>query len=418
MVFAAVLAAAGIVSCEKERTLPALEEIEVPVSSATGFFRGTGDADFDMYLLELCQNGVEATQSGFSGIGAAVLIDMNTPANGGNPMRILDGTYYPSDESEMEDYVFYLGIENSLGDISQSYVYYRPNGRTAGHYYPVTGGSLVLSSNGARHEIVARMETDAYVFVFSYAGLAIPYYDASDDDDNANYVYPENGGTPGDRQTYKSVVFNNYNLGSQVYWGYLQDSDKKPVTGYTNWDIELFDSYETNGFLRLEINTEEDVTDAVTAGKYVFKEKNPGDFTELSLVPGALIAGSDADNMILGSWFFDSDNPIDDKGTYRAYRVTDGMVDVAINSDKSYTISYTLFDDYEGYILTGVSNVAALEYVNGPEQDNDADISSAKYSPFSGKLGNAICPKIRRVSGKDTRATKVPAFIKAHKRGR
>ncbi len=438
MIFAAAAALGGLVSCDKDRTPQNGDdsnqnggdgngtELTFEVAEAGGYFYGVGAdgngnaLDFDMYLLSLQTEGVEMIESGYTGVGAAVLVDMNTPTNGGNPMRILQGEYDVYKNGMPEDYCFYMGDTDADGNISPSYVYYRESSKVKGAYYPVTGGSISVKTSGAAYDIAATFESSAGTFVFNYNGQ-LAFYDISDSDgDSAKYTYPENGGTPGNRSTYKKISFTNYNLGYQVYWGHYQDGNGKDITGYTNWNIELFDSYETNSFLRLEINTKEDESEYVTAGKYEFKEESPGDFTtELSLVPGALIAGVDSDYGMYGSWFFDIDNPIDDAGTFYAYRVTDGTVDVTINSDKSYTISYNLFDDYEGYTLDGVSNVAQLEYINGLEDDEESvSHSSAKFSLFSGKLKNAIYPKIRRVSGKETRTAKVPAFIKAQKRGR
>ena len=207
--------------------------------------------------------------------------------------------------------------------------------------------------------------------------------DSGDEEYGPQYTYPEEFGTPGDRSTYKTIEFKNYNLGNQVYYGYYADENGEPIKGYANWNIELFDSYDTQGFLCIEINTE-DGAETIPAGRYEYKEDEPGDFTDISFVPGALIAGYESEYGAFGSWFFDIDNPIDDEGTYYAYGVTDGFVDVSIDSKGVYTFSYTLYDDIEGYVMKGVSTVEELELIDGTE-DYDAETLSTKSQSRAGR---------------------------------
>lgn len=110
MIFAAAAALGGLISCDKERTPQNGDnsnqdggdgaELTFEAAEAVGYFCGVGAdgngnaLDYDMYLLSLQPEGVEMVESGYTGVGAAVLVDMNTPANGGNPMRILQGEYY------------------------------------------------------------------------------------------------------------------------------------------------------------------------------------------------------------------------------------------------------------------------------------------------------------------------------------
>lgn len=402
---AAAAMAFAAVSCSKRENpdsdgndAPDVYEIRCSVASADAYFCGTGAdeagnvLDYDMYYLSLAGSGVTMTGSGYAGIGSAVLIDMNTPMTGGNPMIISDGHYSKVSESEASDYVFYLGQLNSDNTINPTYVYYRPDERTSGRYYPVNGGSLSIGTNGGNRTVSASMETEIGTFVFSYRGADFTYTDITDDDDDDN---PSVG---------TEISLDNLTTGYAVWCG--QPFDGSYGTGYSDWFLYVgakpFSIEDVSAsYLQIELITEASATTVVPDGKYSFL-----DFTTAeSLTPGSMLGGYlDEDYYCWGTWYFgDSDEEY--------FGATSGSATIKY-ADGSYDIDFEMEDSSTSPAVAASGHFKAkLEYLDGSEEESVQLASLSK-----GRLHRAMLPTVRRHRISRSGSSEVKGLLKSYSR--
>lgn len=407
MVFAAVVAAFGVLSCDKERTSRdgGNPERSFDAGVAGGYFcgRGATDAgvalDYDMYLLSLQTGGVEVAENGYAGVGAAVLVDMNTPANGGNPMRILPGDYGVRGDGAADDYCFYAGGTDTDGSISPTYVYYRESSSVKGVYYPVTGGALSVKTSGSTYTITGTFVTSAGTFVFNYSGT-LAFYDSSKDDGDDS---DDDGDDSDDGGEPVNLSLDALNQGYAYYYGQAFNVDQ---TDYADWvfyigegPLDLGD--ENASFLMLELITSEKATTSVPDGTYEYL-----DISATTLAPFSMLCGYvDDDNYCYGTWFFgETDNDY--------YAATSGSAKIARDGDK-YTIDLAFEDSEMNATLNG-KFTATLEYVDGTQSATES--ASVQSSYAKGRLNRAICPSFAKKAV--SRPAHVPAFIKVQKRVR
>lgn len=185
--------------------------------------------------------------------------------------------------------------------------------------------------------------------------------------------------------------------------------------------MQLFaeNSSEDDGWLKLELCSVEVASGtSLPAGEYVCK--TPNDFKEETLVPPSLVPGEYEYDQTYGdqyysTWYFDADHPYDQYGRYYSYVITDGVADVSVATDGTYTITYTLYDDIDCYTFTGTSVVKKLDYQDKSSSSEDETAVSSLQSQmrklsrpmllkkFSSKSGVAPERKTRvsrNVSGK------------------
>ena len=373
------------------------DEISYTVASAAAYFCGIGTdesgnaLDYDMYYLSLTSNGVSMTNDGYSGIGAAVLIDMNTPTTGGNPMYISNGRYSKVSDSETLDYVFYLGQLNSDGEINPSYVYYRPDERKAGRYYVVTGGSLTIGNNANNRTISAYMETEIGTFVFNYnSGFDFTYTDLTEDDD------PSTGG---------DISLDGFNTGYAVWCG--QSLDASYGKDYSDWFLyvsdKAFDLDDlTASYLQIKLITDASATASVPDGTYSFV-----DFTTAEkLTPGTMLGGYlDAEYYCLGTWYFgDSDEEY--------YCATSGSA-VIKYADGVYDIDFEMEDTSISPSFAAAGHFkATLQYLDGSKKEEDTQLTSLA----KGRLHRAMLPTLRRQRISHGNAADAKALLKSYSR--
>ena len=153
---------------------------------------------YDVYDIVLASKGVKYDDNyEFSGVGAAVVIEVNTTTNEGKVLRLDKGKYPVSDNYKSDAMCAYPGEETS-GMMYPTYIYYCPEGSTNGNYYLVTDtkSSLNVSpNNDGSYNINATFKTEVAQFVFNYNGTPDFYYVES-------YNQPPLVGTPGNRSTY------------------------------------------------------------------------------------------------------------------------------------------------------------------------------------------------------------------------
>lgn len=367
---------------------------------------------FDVYDLVLCSAGVTYDDNyNFTGKGAALVAEVNTYTNEGKIIRLADGKYPVSANIKTDVPCTYIGEEENEV-MYPSYIYYCPDGSSEGAYYLVTDGSLNVSpNNDGSYNLNATFKTEVAQFVFNYNGTPDLYYVES-------YNQPPLGGTAGDRSTYKTMEVKDYNAGAQLYYGCAYNIK---TSGYSSWDVQLFaeNSSEEDGWLKLELCSVEVASGTnLPAGKYVCK--TPNDFKEETLVPPSLVPGEYEYDQTYGdkyysTWYFDEDHPYDEYGRYYSYVITDGVADVSIAADNTYTITYTLYDDIDCYTITGTSVVKKLDYKDKSSSSEDGTAVSSLQSQmrklsrpmlrkkFSSKSGVAPERKSRvsrNVSGK------------------
>lgn len=367
---------------------------------------------FDVYDLVLCSAGVTYDDNyNFTGKGAALVAEVNTYTNEGKIIRLADGKYPVSANIKTDVPCTYIGEEENEV-MYPSYIYYCPDGSSEGAYYLVTDGSLNVSQNSdGSYNLNGTFLTEKAQFVFNYNGTPDLYYVES-------YNQPPLGGTAGDRSTYKTMEVKDYNAGAQLYYGCTYDIK---TSGYSNWDVQLFaeNSSEEDGWLKLELCSVEVASGTnLPAGKYVCK--TPNDFKEETLVPPSLVPGEYEYDQTSGdkyysTWYFDADHPYDEYGRYYSYVITDGVADVSVAADNTYTITYTLYDDIDCYTITGTSVVKKLDYKDKSSSSEDGTAVSSLQSQmrklsrpmlrkkFSSKSGVAPERKSRvsrNVSGK------------------
>lgn len=367
---------------------------------------------FDVYDLVLCSAGVTYDDNyNFTGKGAALVAEVNTYTNEGKIIRLADGKYPVSANIKTDVPCTYIGEEENEV-MYPSYIYYCPDGSSEGAYYLVTDGSLNVSQNSdGSYNLNGTFLTEKAQFVFNYNGTPDLYYVES-------YNQPPLGGTAGDRRTYKTMEVKDYNAGAQLYYGCTYDIK---TSGYSNWDVQLFaeNPSEEDGWLKLELCSVEVASGtSLPAGKYVCK--TPNDFKEETLVPPSLVPGEYEYDQTYGdkyysTWYFDADHPYDQYGRYYSYVITDGVADVSVAADNTYTITYTLYDDIDCYTFTGTSVVKKLDYKDKSSSSEDGTAVSSLQSQmrklsrpmlrkkFSSKSGVAPERKSRvsrNVSGK------------------
>ena len=367
---------------------------------------------FDVYDLVLCSAGVTYDDNyNFTGKGAALVVEVNTYTNEGKIIRLADGKYPVSANIKTDVPCTYIGEEENEV-MYPSYIYYCPDGSSEGAYYLVTDGSLNVSQNSdGSYNLNGTFLTEKAQFVFNYNGTPDLYYVES-------YNQPPLGGTAGDRRTYKTMEVKDYNAGAQLYYGCTYDIK---TSGYSNWDVQLFaeNPSEEDGWLKLELCSVEVASGtSLPAGKYVCK--TPNDFKEETLVPPSLVPGEYEYDQTYGdkyysTWYFDADHPYDQYGRYYSYVITDGVADVSVAADNTYTITYTLYDDIDCYTFTGTSVVKKLDYKDKSSSSEDGTAVSSLQSQmrklsrpmlrkkFSSKSGVAPERKSRvsrNVSGK------------------
>lgn len=373
------------------------DEISYTVASADAYFCGIGTdesgnaLDYDMYLLSLTSSGVSMTNDGYSGIGAAVLIDMNTPTNGGNSMYISNGHYSKVSDSEALDYVFYPGQLNSNDEINPTYVYYRPDERKAGRYYIVTGGSLTIGNSSNYRTISAYMDTEIGTFVFNYnSGLDITYTDITEDDD------PSTGG---------DISLDDFNTGYAVWCG--QSLDASYGKDYSDWFLyvsdKAFDLDDlTASYLQIKLITDASATASVPGGTYSFV-----DFTTAEkLTPGTMLGGYlDEEYYCLGTWYFgDSDEEYYCATSGSAViKYADGVYDIDFEmEDTSITPSFAAAGHFK----------ATLQYLDGSKKEEEAQLTSLE----KGRLHRAMLPTVRRQRLSCSNATEAKALLKSYSR--
>lgn len=369
---------------------------------------------YDVYDIVLTSDGVTYDDNyNFSGVGAAVVIEVNTTTNEGKVLRLDGGKYPVSGNYESDAMCTYPG-EESGGSMYPTYIYYCPKGSASGDYYLVTDtkSSLNVSPNDdGSYNLNATFRTDVAQFVFNYNGTPMLYYVESCN-------YPPVAGTPGDRSTYKKVEVKDYNAGAQIYYGCTYDIK---TSGYSKWDVQLYaeDSSEEDGWLRLELcSAEVSAETELPAGKY--ECRTPGKFSEETLVPFSLVPGeyeydSTYGDTYYSTWYFDADHPYDEYGRYYSYAITDGVADVSVASDGTYEIAYTLYDDTDCYTITGTSVVKNLSYYDESSSSEDEIAATSlqlqmrklsrpmlrkKFSSKSGVAAERRTRTARNVSGR------------------
>lgn len=367
---------------------------------------------FDVYDLVLCSAGVTYDDNyNFTGKGAALVAEVNTYTNEGKIIRLADGKYPVSANIKTDVPCTYIGEEENEV-MYPSYIYYCPDGSSEGAYYLVTDASLNVSQNSdGSYNLNGTFLTEKAQFVFNYNGTPDLYYVES-------YNQPPLGGTDGDRSTYKTMEVKDYNAGAQLYYGCAYNIK---TSGYSNWDVQLFaeNPSEEDGWLKLELCSVEVASGTnLPAGKYVCK--TPNDFKEETLVPPSLVPGEyeydqTSGHQYYSTWYFDADHPYDQYGRYYSYVITDGVADVSVTADNTYTITYTLYDDIDCYTFTGTSVVKKLDYKDKSSSSEDGTAVSSLQSQmrklsrpmlrkkFSSKSGVAPERKSRvsrNVSGK------------------
>lgn len=373
------------------------DEISYTVASADAFFCGVGTDEsgnalnYDMYLLSLASSGVSMTSDGYSGIGAAVLIDMNTPTAGGSSMSISNGHYSKVSDSEVLDYVFYPGQLNSDDEINPTYVYYRPDERKAGRYYVVKGGSLTIGNSSNYRTISAYMDTQIGTFVFNYSsGLDITYTDITEDDD------PSTGG---------EISLDNLSTGYAQWYG--QAFDESYGTDYSDWILYIgekgvnFDDASAS-FLQLELLTEASATTVIPDGTYSFV-----DFTTAEkLTSGSMLGGYlDEDYYCWGTWFFGETE-------YDYYGATSGSATIKY-ADGVYDIDFEMEDTSSSPSFSAAGHFkATLQYVDGTKEEETAQLSSLA----KGRLHRAMLPTVRRQRISRSNALEAKALLKSYSR--
>lgn len=354
---------------------------------------------YDVYDIVLASEGVTYDDNyNFSGVGAAVVIEVNTTTNEGKVLRLDKGKYPVSNNYKSDAMCAYPGEEVS-GTMYPTYIYYCPKGSASGDYYLVTDtkSSLNVSPNGdGSYNLNATFRTDVAQFVFNYNGTPM-----------LNYVescnYPPVAGTPDKRETYHEIELSGFNEGEQAYYGCWSD--------YSSW---LLSFWNKNDFLQLGlcaplVNSGE----KIPVGNYVYRELKEGeDYVPYSLVPGDY----DSDEAVYyDTWFLNGNVSYDEYGRYYSYGITDGNVDVSIAEDGSYIVKYTLYDDIECYTITGTSVVQNLSYYDESSSSEDETAVSSfqsqmrklsrpmlrkKFSSKSGVAAERRTRTARNVSGK------------------
>ena len=401
MILAVAVTAFGVLSCDKDRTPNGGRTKLCEVSSAAGYFTGVGKGDdgtllnYDTYLLTLQTEGVELVKNGYAGVGAAVLVDLNTPTNGGNPMRILQGDYGICGNGAADDYCFYLGDTDTDGKIYPSYLYYRASSTVDGIYYPVSGGSISVKTSGSTYDIAATFTTSAGTFVFNYSGQ-LPFYDNSEDD--------------GD--TTAEIDVSSFKYGYAYHYGLAWEG--LTVTDYADWYICLgpekgFDPSE-DVCLCLDILTAAGYKEEIPVGKYEYID----DVTDDTAAPFKLVPGfMDEDQYCFGTWYYGESED-------NCYGATGGYVTVSQENGKYRFVVHIEDSEYNG-IVSGDITLETLEF---SDESSSVETTAAVRSSLSagphraaGKISLRNFGIAKPRDGKSSDAS-IQAFIKSQKRGR
>ncbi len=395
------LAALSLVSCEKEKRDshrgiapdPTPVETSWEVDLAAGYYRGRGESEsgallnYDIYNLALITSGVEMNNGGFAGIGVGVLLDMNTPSNGGDPMRLMSGNYSPySNGMSVVDYCFYPGVnENNV--VYPSYLYYRESETKEGLYYPITGGWMSIVNTGSGYTVNASFTTIIGSFPLSYTG-PIDFYDNSSSDSG------DDSGDSGDPSTYTPIDLSGLNQGYASYEGQAWNVS---TDDYADWILYISDKaitdWDSDAYLQLDILTSKSDILRVPDGTY----NCISDVTDDTAKPFSMVAGYNDDNgYCYGTWYFgetDSD----------FYAPTSGSAKIS-GKDDDYTIDLQWVDSETKTKVSSVIN-ASLKYVDGTKEETTSSLSAAgknasfQMHRFSRKM---LCPRVVRSSSSTT----------------
>ncbi len=411
---ASVLVMFSALSCEKEGrvphnntepnpepdpVVPTVEEWDA--EEALGYFRGIGtddEAGCDIYNLVLTTSGVEVTDNGFAGVGVAVLLDMNTPSNGGDPMRLMPGNYVLfSDQLSVIDYCFYPGSEEN-NEVTASYLYYRASETVPGVYYPITDGTLSISTSGAGYTIDADFVTSAGTFPINYTG-PIDFSDVSSDEDGDGGEDGDDGDED-DTSNYKKVTLTGLNQGYAYYCGQPWDVS---VDDYSDWMLYICDKQDidfySDSYLQIELFTAKADSTIVPDGTYkCLKAVTDDTVKPFTMVPGL----TDADNYCIGTWYFGETDS-------EYYGPTSGSAVISYK-DGEYKIFFQVADSYESVTITA-DITAKLEY------HNDSDGGSSQISSVRPTLPLQMQKYARkmmmpRAVAKRPQAKSTPAFVK------
>ncbi len=379
----ALLGGALFVSCDKNSTSADSKGVyDITATTATAWYKGVGvvngkTADFDTYLLSLQSSKVEFNDNGYTGVGTAFLIDMNTPTNGGKVLRLAPGTYsLLSADSEAEDYVFYAGSENK-GEVGVSYVYFRESEKTVGNYYPITGGSFTVetgstTANVSKYTISGSFETPHGTFNVSYSGTPA-FADATSGDDS--------GDDSGDGETTKIDV-SGFKYGYAYHYGLAWSGIT--VEDYADWYVILgqkkgFD-IENDVCLYLDILTAAGYKEEIPVGKYEYIDE----VSDETVAPFKLVYGDvDEDDYCYGTWYY-GECVDEEEGEYEYFGATDGYVTVS-KADGKYHFEVNFEDSFENGEVTGSITLESLEFSD----------KSSSYSTESASVKGAF-PALRR----------------------
>ena len=407
-VVVAALAVSAFVSCDKDRVASdggsRNSEVTVTATAATAYFKGVGTgAEYDMYLLSLQSTGVELTDNGYKGVGIAFLIDMNTPSNGGNELRLVPGTYSLSKNSQAKDYVFYEGSDEG-GTVSVSYVYSRKSEKEYGVCYPITGGSFTVAAEGSTYTVSGSFETSHGTFKVSYSGR-LAFGDATSDGGGSGDG-GDSGDGSGDGGEVTKIDVSGFKYGYADHYGLAWSGIT--VTDYADWCVYLgstkgFDPYE-DVCLCLDILTEAGYKEEIPVGEYVYIDE----VSDETVAPFKLVYGDeDSDGYCYGTWYWGEDPENDWFGA------TDGYVTVSKDGGK-YHFDVNFVDSYYNGEVTGSITLESLVFSD--ESSSLETAAAVKSSPSvrsnraAGRISlrNFGAAKPRSVKSSDS---SVPAFI-------
>lgn len=416
IIVAFALAALSLVSCEKETRdshrdiapYPTPSETSWEADLAAGYFRGRGATtsgtllNYDVYNFALLTSGVEMNDAGFAGVGVGVLLDMNTPTNGGDPMRLMSGNYSPySNGMSVVDYCFYPGTnENDV--VYPSYLYYRESETKEGLYYPITGGWMSIVNSGAGYTVNASFTTVIGSFPISYTG-PIDFYDNSSSDSGDS---GDDSGDSSDPSTYTTVDLSGLNQGYAYYYGQAWNVS---TDDYADWVLYISDKaitdFNSDSYLQLDILTSKSDITSVTDGTY----NCISDVTDDTAKPFSMVAGyTDDEGYCYGTWYFgETDSEF--------YAPTSGSAKIS-SKDEDYTVDLQFEDSYSEVKVSSIIN-AHLTYVDGTKEDESttSSLSSARTNAafqmhrFARKM---LCPRVAPSISKANSSSEIPAFIK------
>lgn len=316
------------------------------VNGAAAYYYGVWEeGPCNIFTLCLTTGSTRNTDEGFSGVGTALWLDINSEINASNILAT--GDYHPA-RGDSDFNAFLPGVSEGK-ELSGSYVYYRSK-RGTGEYHLITGGNVNISygsGTNPKYNIRAEVMADGHTYTFEYWGY-LSYKD----------IVPQPVPGPDD---------SPYTHGIAEKWGQVYDLEG--YNDYCNWivylgsaDKDIDNAGNTPGrLLQLELNTAAGVTD-ITPGRYTIKEQ---DVSGKSLCAFSLLfANIDKNGNYWGTWYTDD---------YVQYGATDGYVDIS-KSGSNYTISYVLTDAESGGAEFSDSYTGPLEIIDNTETKASFDI--------------------------------------------